>query len=60
MEVVATKVRRRAFYSVEKRTMQRRKHKVVTATGDDALTWFFVGLLVVSVMAGLLGQGWAG
>ncbi len=36
--------------------MSRRRSQTMAGYGDYALTWFFVGMLVIAVVAGLLGQ----
>jgi hypothetical protein len=36
--------------------MSRRHNESTAAYGDNALTWFFVGVLVIAVVAGLLGN----
>jgi hypothetical protein len=36
--------------------MSRKPSQSITATADNAITWFFVGLLLIAVIAGLLGQ----
>jgi hypothetical protein len=36
--------------------MPRRRNETIAAYGDNALTWFFVGVLVIALVAGLLGQ----
>lgn len=36
--------------------MLRRKSHAIVSYGDNALTWFFVGMLVIAAVAGLLGQ----
>ncbi len=36
--------------------MSRRRSHVIGMYGDNALTWFFVGMLVIAAVAGLLGQ----
>lgn len=36
--------------------MPRRKSQTIETYSDNALTWFFVGILVIAVVAGLLGQ----
>jgi hypothetical protein len=36
--------------------MSRRRSHAIETYGDNALTWFFVGMLVIAAVAGLLGQ----
>ena len=36
--------------------MSRRKEPVVTDFPENAITWFFAGLLIIAAVAGLLGQ----
>lgn len=36
--------------------MSRKRTQTIGASGDNALTWFFVGILVIAAVAGLLGQ----
>jgi hypothetical protein len=36
--------------------MSRRRSQAIETNGDSALTWFFVGVLVIAAVAGLLGQ----
>ena len=36
--------------------MSRRKEPVVTDFSENAITWFFAGLLIIAAVAGLLGQ----
>jgi hypothetical protein len=36
--------------------MSRRRSQTIETYGDNALTWFFVGMLVIAAVAGLLGQ----
>ena len=36
--------------------MSRRKEPVVTDFFENAITWFFAGLLIIAAVAGLLGQ----
>jgi hypothetical protein len=45
--------------------MSRRKSPVITGPfisghGENALTWFFAGLVIIAAVAGLLGQVVAG
>jgi hypothetical protein len=35
---------------------RRRRSSVTDGYGENALTWFVAGLLVIGLMAGLLGQ----
>jgi hypothetical protein len=35
---------------------RRRSQAIETFYGDNALTWFFVGMLVIAAVAGLLGH----
>jgi hypothetical protein len=39
--------------------MSRRKSPIVTYS-ENAITWFFAGLLIIAAVAGLLGQVVAG
>ena len=39
--------------------MSRRKGSVVTDLSENAITWFFAGLLIIAAVAGLLGQVFA-
>ena len=36
--------------------MSRRKIPVITSSGESAMTWFFAGLVLIAVVAGLVGQ----
>lgn len=36
--------------------MSRKRSHTFASYGDNALTWFFVGMLVIAVVAGLLGN----
>jgi hypothetical protein len=36
--------------------MSRRRSQAIETFSDNALTWFFVGMLVIAAVAGLLGQ----
>jgi hypothetical protein len=36
--------------------MSRRRSELAAPYGDNALMWFFVGMLVIAVVAGLLGN----
>jgi hypothetical protein len=36
--------------------MSRKRSQTIATYGDSALTWFFVGILVIAVVAGLLGH----
>jgi hypothetical protein len=36
--------------------MPRRRTQALESLSDSAITWFFVGLLVIAAIAGLLGQ----
>lgn len=36
--------------------MSRRRTQALEGLGDSAITWFFVGLLLIAAIAGLLGQ----
>jgi hypothetical protein len=36
--------------------MSRRKGPIATDLSENAITWFFAGLLVIAAVAGLLGQ----
>jgi hypothetical protein len=36
--------------------MSRRRNELIAPYGDNALTWFFVGILIIAVVAGLLGK----
>jgi hypothetical protein len=36
--------------------MSRKRSQSIATHGDNALTWFFVGILVIAVVAGLLGH----
>jgi hypothetical protein len=36
--------------------MSRRRSQTIETYADNALTWFFVGMLVIAAVAGLLGQ----
>jgi hypothetical protein len=36
--------------------MPRRRTQALESLNDSAITWFFVGLLVIAAIAGLLGQ----
>lgn len=36
--------------------MPRRRMQAPESLNDSAITWFFVGLLVIAAIAGLLGQ----
>jgi hypothetical protein len=36
--------------------MSRKRSHIIETSGDNALTWFFVGILVIAAVAGLLGQ----
>lgn len=36
--------------------MSRKRGHAIVNYGDNALTWFFVGVVVIAVVAGLLGQ----
>lgn len=36
--------------------MPRRRNHTIAAYGDNALTWFFVGMLIIALVAGLLGH----
>ena len=36
--------------------MSRRKRLVVTDFSENAITWFFAGLLIIAAVAGLLRQ----
>lgn len=36
--------------------MSRKKSQVIENASDSALTWFFVGMLVIAAVAALLGQ----
>ena len=38
------------------RTVSRRPRAAIASYGDNALTWFFVGILVIAIVAGLLGK----
>ena len=38
------------------RALTRRQRDAIAYYGDNALTWFFVGILVIAVVAGLLGN----
>ena len=40
--------------------MLRRRSQFAASFADNALTWFFVGMLVIAVVAGMLGQASAG
>ena len=42
------------------RAISRRQRDAIASYGDNALTWFFVGMLVIAVVAGLLGNVGAG
>jgi hypothetical protein len=42
------------------RAISRRHRDTIASYGDNALTWFFVGMLVIAVVAGLLGNVGAG
>jgi hypothetical protein len=36
--------------------MSRKRVQALGGLSDSAITWFFVGLLVIAVIAGVLGQ----
>jgi len=36
--------------------MSRKRIREIDTSGDGALMWFFIGMLVIAVVAGLLGQ----
>jgi len=36
--------------------MSRKRSHMMESYGNNALTWFFVGMLFIAVVAGLLGQ----
>jgi hypothetical protein len=38
------------------RALSRRPKDAVAFYGDNALTWFFVGILVIAIVAGFLGK----
>jgi hypothetical protein len=40
--------------------MSRRKSPLFNGHSENAITWFFAGLLIIAAVAGLLGQVVAG
>ena len=38
------------------RALSRRPKDTIASYGDNALTWFFVGILVIAIVAGFLGK----
>jgi len=36
--------------------MPRKRTQALASLSDSAITWFFVGLLLIAAIAGLLGQ----
>lgn len=36
--------------------MSRKRNQTIAAYGDNALTWFFIGMLIIAAVAGLLGN----
>ena len=40
--------------------MSRRRSPVISSSGESAMTWFFAGLVVIALVAGLVGQVGAG
>lgn len=36
--------------------MPRKRTQALESLGDSAITWFFVGLLLIALVAGLFGQ----
>ncbi|WP_290999944.1 hypothetical protein [Hyphomicrobium sp.] len=40
--------------------MSRRKSPIVNSHPENAITWFFAGLLIIAAVAGLFGQVVAG
>jgi hypothetical protein len=40
--------------------MSRRRSPIISRSGESAMTWFFAGLVLISLIAGLIGQVGAG
>jgi hypothetical protein len=40
--------------------MSRRRSPVVSSSDESAMTWFFAGLVLIALVAGLIGQVGAG
>ena len=36
--------------------MSRRRSRVINGSGENAMTWFLAGLVVIAVVAGFVGQ----
>jgi len=36
--------------------MSRKRTRTIEAYGDSAITWFFVGLMLIAAIAAVLGQ----
>jgi len=46
--------------ATEGEAMSRRRSPVIDSSGEGAMTWFFAGLVVIALVAGLVGQVGAG
>ena len=46
--------------ATEGEAMSRRRSPVIDSSGESAMTWFFAGLVVIALVAGLVGQVGAG
>ncbi len=40
--------------------MSRRRSTAITSSGENAMTWFFAGLVLIAVVAGFVGQFFPG
>jgi len=46
--------------ATEGEAMSRRRSPFIDSSGESAMTWFFAGLVVIALVAGLVGQVGAG